>query len=708
MRRIPYVPQVAVSDCGAACLAMVLAYHDRPVPLADLLQQTDAGRDGTTALALAEVARRNGLRAWGVQAEVEDLRHLPPGSILHWELDHFVVLSRPVRGGVDIVDPAVGYRRVPLSVVRRCYTGVALVLEKDESSSTRRKLSPSPSRQRMWASLAAHPAELRRTLVVSALIQLFALLVPLLIGLLVERILPNGDRRLLRLMAITVAVVVAYNLLAAFVRGRLVLELRTRLDSRLSTDFVHHLLDLPYPYFLQRSAGDLLSRLGSFAVVREILTASALSGVIDGVLVLAYLGVLLAVAPPLAALVAVLAAVQAGVLVLTGSRVQHLMGQNLAAEARTTGYLAEVLAGIETLKAGGAERRAAAHWRALFDDELNAGVLRGRLDGAVHAVLDTLRMASPMAVLLLGAWLNLEGRIGVGTAIAAATLTSAILGPMSDLVTTGLQLRLLGSYLQRIDDVLGTAIEHRPGRVPPRRPVAGAITARSLAYRYGAGVPVLHDIDLDIAEGQRIALVGPSGSGKTTLAHLLLGLYSPTAGEVYLDGVDLQRLDLRLMRQQVGVVTQRSYVFAGSIRDNLALAVPDASREQLERAAEVALIAEDIEAMPLGYDTVLVDGGASLSGGQRQRLCLARALVGEPRLLLLDEATSAIDAALEHRIHRNVAALGATTLLIAHRLSTVRDADRILVLRDGRIVERGRHDELLELGGEYSRLLTFQ
>jgi ABC-type bacteriocin/lantibiotic exporter with double-glycine peptidase domain len=196
------------------------------------------------------------------------------------------------------------------------------------------------------------------------------------------------------------------------------LELRTRLDARLSSDFVEHMLDLPYPFFLQRSAGDLLARLGSFAVVRETLTASALSGIIDGLLVTFYLVVLVFVSPILALLVATLAALQAGVLVVTGRRTQQLMGESLAAEARTAGYLTEVLAGIETLKASGAERRAFARWRALFDDELNAGVARGRLDGAVHAVLDTLRLASPLAVLVVGGWLNLAGQISVGETIA--------------------------------------------------------------------------------------------------------------------------------------------------------------------------------------------------------------------------------------------------------------------------------------------------
>jgi ABC-type bacteriocin/lantibiotic exporter with double-glycine peptidase domain len=706
---VPFVSQVQLTDCAAACVAMTLAYHGRPVPLAVLAAETAVGRDGTTALALLQTARRHGLRGWGVRAEVEDLQHLPAGSILHWELDHYVVLQRVVRGAVEIVDPAAGHRRVPPSLVRRAFTGVAIVLEPDGVAPAEVAVPRSPSRRRLWGGLAQHGAELRRTLVASAAIQLAVLSVPLLVAVLVERILPAGDGRLLAVLSVGVGVVVGYSLLALVVRGRLLLELRTRLDARLSTDFVEHLLDLPYPFFLSRSAGDLLARRGGFAVIRETLTASALSGVIDGLLVVGYVAVLAVVSPVLAGLVVVLAAAQVAVLLAAGDRTRRLTGESLAAEARSAGYLTEVLAGIETLKAGGAEQRAMSRWRALFDDELNAAVARGRLDGLVHAVLDTLRIASPLVVLVVGGWLSLGGRLGVGEVVVAAVLASAVLQPLAELVTTGLQLRQLDSYLHRLDDVLGAPTEHEADRPAPARPVVGRITARGLGYRYSAGGrEVLTGIDVDIAPGSRVALVGPSGSGKSTLALLLLGLHRPTAGQVLVDGTDLTELDLRALRQQIGVVTQRSYVFAGTIRDNLALTCPDADLDQQRDAARLALVDDDIAAMALGYDTVLVDGGASLSGGQRQRLCLARALVGQPRVLLLDEATSALDAVTEHHIHRNIANLGVTTVIIAHRLSTIRDADRILVLRDGHLVEDGTHDSLMAAADEYSRLLANQ
>lgn len=707
-RRIPFHPSVAISDCGAACLAMALAYHERPVPLSQLTSEMGIGRDGASALSLVGAARRHGLLAYGVQASVDDLRHLPPGSVLHWELDHFVVFARRRRHDVDIVDPEVGYRRVSASVLDRSYTGVAIVLEADQAyTPTQRRLPRSSSWRRLWRGGIAQRRTLTRAIIASSVIRVLALVVPLLIAVLVDHILPANDRHLLKTVAIGVGAIIAYRYFAGYTRGRLLLELRTGLDARYATQFVGHLLNLPYRFFLEHSAGDLMTRLASFAVIREVLTANAVAGVIDGALVLVYIAILAFVSPLLAMIVMVLAVAQLAVLVLTGSRTQQLMGENLAASARTASYLSQALAGVETLKAGSVEDLAVARWRGYFNDELNASVRRGHLDNAVHAALDTLALASPLGVLLIGGWLNVNGHLGLGATLAGAALATATLEPLSTLVTTGLQLRILGSYLQRLDDVFDSRSEYDSGATLAMQSIHGEVVADNVTFHFSAAAPpVLRNIQLHITAGQRAALVGRSGSGKTTLAHLLLGLYHPSAGRVLVDGVDLAAVDLRTLRRQMGVVTQRTHIFAGSIRDNITLTAPDATQEDVEDAARQALIADDIARMPLGYHTVLVDGGASLSGGQRQRLAIARALIARPRILLLDEATSAMDTELEHAIHQAVAKLGITTFVVAHRLSTIRDADQIIVLRDGEIAEHGLHDELIEKGGEYARLVA--
>lgn len=706
-RRVPWIPQTELADCGPASLAMALALHGRQVPLEEIRQICGAGRDGANAQNLVEAATHFGLRARGVQADVDDLELLPPGSILFWELNHFVVLDRVRRDSVDLVDPAVGRIRASRDRMHRAYTGVAVELEPGES------FVPGGRRpRRAWRHaqrLVEERAQLGRVIGASVLLRALALALPLLTGAVVDRVVPSGDHALLRIAAMAMAVMAAFTFVTASLRARLLLALRTVVDLRTAVGFLDHLLALPYAFHLRRSAGDLMMRLRSNAVVRELLTTGALSALLDGVLVLAYLAVILAVSTTMGLLVAILGALQVAVLVVARPANQRLMGESLQAEAKTQSYAYQVFAGIETLKSAGAEPRAVDHWSNLFVDELNVSVRRGRLSAWVEASLATLRMGSPLAVLLLGATQVLDGRLSLGSMLALAALAGGFLDPLATLVATGFQLQLLGSYLERIDDVLDTPREQEGRELTAAPALRGDIEADHVTFRYSPlAPPAVAEVSVRISAGQTVAIVGRSGSGKTTLAHLLVGLYAPEEGQVRHDGLDLAGLDARSVRVQLGTVTQDPYLFGISIRQNLAFARPSATLDEVRRAAAIACIDSDVERLPMGYDTMLVDGGATLSGGQRQRLALARALVGDPRILLLDEATSQLDTVTEARVQANLGGLGCTTIVVAHRLSTVTRADQILVMEEGRLVEQGTHGQLLTEGGAYAALVAAQ
>jgi ABC-type bacteriocin/lantibiotic exporter with double-glycine peptidase domain len=504
--------------------------------------------------------------------------------------------------------------------------------------------------------------------------------------------------------------VVVYYFLADLLREHLLLQLRTRLDVDLTQQFVHHLVALPYSFFLGRTAGDLMMRLRSNATVREILTTGTLSALLDGTLAGLYLILLVVATPSLALVVLALALLQVLILGFSWRRNQHLMSESLQVAAKAQGYTFELLAGIETLKAAGAEDRAAAHWRGLFIDEVNVGVRRGRLNANVGAAMGAVGIASPLALLVYGGLLVLGGGTSLGTMLAATALAAGFLEPLGVLVQTGLELQLLRSYMERINDVLDTPREQegqREPRVPAR--LAGRVRAEDVSFSYGPlSPPVIRNVTLEVRPGQQIGIVGRSGSGKSTLAHLLLGLYPPTSGRILFDDMDLTELDLPSLRRQLGIVTQRPYIFGSTLRDNITLGDPAMSNEAVVRAARLACIHEDIVDMPLGYDTPLVDQGASLSGGQQQRLALARALVHQPAIVLLDEATSDLDTLTERQVHDNLDSLGCTRIVIAHRLSTVSRADLILVVESGRIVQRGTHPELLALPGPYRDLVRAQ
>ena len=706
-KRIPQIQQMELADCGAACLAMVLAYHGKHVPLDEVRDITGTGRDGVDAYNLVRAARWFGLDARGVRADLDELRHLPPGSILHWEFNHFVVLERVRSGAVDIVDPSAGRLQVPLKTLDRSFTGVAIVLEPTPDLVPGDRLSQGVFRY--LRPVLRQARVLRRTLVTSILLRLFALAIPGLTAVVVNRVVGGDSRQTLAMMTVAMAAVVAYHFAASFLRAHFLLQLRTHLDTQMTLGFVRHLVDLPYAFFLKRSAGDLMMRLRSNATVRELLTTGALSTMLDGGLASLYLALLLSLSPLMGLVVAGLGGLQVAVLLAARRRNQRLMAETLQTEARSQSYVYQVLAGIEALKAAGAEHRAVEHWANLFTEEINVAVRRGRLDALVDAAMSALRLASPLAVLALGASLVLSGELSLGTMLALSAVATGFLEPLAALVTTGLQLQLLGSYLERINDVLDTPAEQAGRDVRPAGRLTGRITAEHLTFRYAPLLPdAVDDVSLEIDAGQTVAIVGRSGSGKSTLAHLLLGLYAPAGGRVLFDGHDLADLDARSVRTQMGIVTQNAYVFGTTLRENIALTDPSVAIEDVERAARLACIADDIAIMPMGYETLLVDGGASLSGGQRQRIALARALVNNPAVVLLDEATSALDAITERQIFDNLRTLECTTIVIAHRLSTITHADTILVMDGGRLIEAGTHDQLMTGDGLYRELVSNQ
>ncbi len=706
-RRIPYVQQQQWTDCGAACLTMVLAYHGHETKLDEVRTHLGIGHDGVDALSILRAAESYGMRGRGLRLDAGSLEHLPQASILHWEFNHFVVFESLSRDGVRIVDPAHGRRLLSMEAFRRSFTGVAVTLEPGDNFQMQEG-----DHGHLWRyarRALSHRGLLTRILTISLILRAFALALPIFTGLIIDRVVPRGDYHLLAVAAAGFAAMIVGATLSSLVRSYMLLQLRTNLDTRMTLGFVDYLVKLPYSFFQQRSAGDLLMRVNSNETIRDMLTSQTLSILLDGHFLGLYLLFIFFYSPVIAALVIAIALIKVVVFLLSRRTYADLMSESLDARAKAQSYLVQLVGGIETLKATGAEAQAVEHWSNLFVDELNVSLRQDRLNALVGALVGVVAGLAPMAVLGYGAVLVMDGALTLGTMLALNALAGNIITPLSSLVSSALSMQNLRGYLERIDDVLSSPPEQDIQRVEPAPKLSGSISLQNVSFSYSPQLPpVVQEVSLDVLPGMSIAIVGRSGSGKSTLAKLLAGLYQPSSGRICFDGRDLAELDVRSVRRQLGIVMQDPFLFSGSIRRNISLADPSLGLDRIVHAAKLACIHDDISAKPMGYESVVADGGASLSGGQRQRLALARALVHKPSILLLDEATSALDTATEAQVMRNIETLGCTRIIIAHRLSTIVHADLILVMEQGHLVDAGTHRDLIQRDGIYRELIAAQ
>jgi ATP-binding cassette, subfamily B, bacterial len=707
--RVPVHIQSQATDCGPACLAMVLGFHGIQVSVDELRRETNAGRDGVSARGLLEAGRRYGLSGRGVRVPLSKLRELPAGTILFWKFRHFVVLERATRDHLYIVDPALGRRRVSAAAADGAFTGVALEFQRPQSAppprarSLRGRLAASSWRylgrffpkNRAWIPLSA----------ASLVLLLFNFATPFASAYLVDRQASgHAGYDLPVLLSAVAALVVAYCLLQV-ARGLAITSLQTVADKNVTLGVLHHLLSLPYDFFVRRNAGDLAMRVRTSLAVRRVLTSSALSTVFDGLLILIYSALLLLANAQLALLVMVLALLQVGVLLLFWPRQHYLMADALEAQAQAEGELIEVLDGVTTLKAAGLDGAAGEHWSHTFADEVNTRRRGSRSLAVCGGLIGGLQFTAPLAVLTLGALQLSEHHSSLGEVIAFSSLAMGLFVPLTSLMQTGMQIAGLGRTLSRLADIMETAPEDRALGSAPARDVRGQVEARNVQFTYpGSEAPVLSDVSLYAPPGSFIALLGQSGCGKSTLAAILAGLYLPASGTVLIDGTATGEIDRAALRRRIGYVNQDARLFAGSIHENISMGHEGAHHSDIVAAARLAQIHDDICALPMKYLTLLGPGGAGLSGGQRQRIALARALVRRPPLMILDEATSALDRDTEKRIFADLLKLDCTLVVIAHRLPAVQAAAEIVVMSAGRVVQRGSHHELMAMAGPYRAL----
>jgi ATP-binding cassette subfamily B protein RaxB len=683
--RLPLLLQTEAAECGLACLAMVAGHHGMRTDLPALRRRFTLSLKGSTLADLVRMAGALQLNARAVRAEMEHLPQLALPCVLHWDLNHFVVLKEVHAGSVVIHDPAHGVRRLSLTEVSRHFTGVALELLPAADFAPRSERQHVRLRQ-----LLGRVTGLRRALLqifaLALALEFFVLLGPFFMQWIVDGVLVSADRDLLVTLGIGFALLVLLQVATAAIRSWAVLYLSSTLNLQWLGNVFAHLMRLPVAWFEKRHQGDVLSRFGAVRKIQETLTTSFIEAVLDGLLVLATLAMMWIYSPRLSAIALGGVALYALLRWAFFRPLREATEELIVHDAKTASHFLESLRGVQAIKLFNRQHDRQSRYLNLVVDAMNADIATRKLAiafGTGHKLVFGLER---VAVLWVGALLVLDGGFTVGMLFAFIAYKEQFAQRVSGLIDKVVELKMLRLQGERLADIVLTAPEAEHELRPLAPLPSGRLELRKVSFRYADGEPlVLDGLDLAVEPGEALAIVGPSGCGKTTLLKMMLGIHAPQAGEIEIGGVGLARLGLPAWRAMIGTVMQDDLLFAGSITDNIVFfdAAPDL--EWARQCARVAAVHEEIEALPMGYDTLIGDLGASLSGGQKQRVLLARALYKRPQILILDEATSALDIERERQVNQAIRQLRLTRIIVAHRPETIASASRVVVLHNGRV-----------------------
>ena len=713
--KVPVIMQLEALECGAACLTMILAYYDKWIPLEKVRQDCGVSRDGSNALNILKAARSYGLEANGYRFELESIQKegLFP-CIIHWNFNHFVVLNGFTRKKEAVLnDPARGTVKVPLEEFDRCFTGITLCFEPSESFVPEGKPASTLSyvAKRLQNSRTAVVFVVLTTIIAS----LFDLIQPAFSKVFVDYLLQGKN---LSWAVPFLAMLAAFSLLQLLVQWISTiysLKINGKLDAVGTTTYIWKVLQLPINFFSQRMAGDIQSRMSSNTEIASTLVQTMAPLLLNAVMMFVYLGIMIHYSPLLTSIGLLSIIINLGLANIISKKRVNLTRVAMRDQGKLAGATASGIQMIETIKATGAENGFFGRWSGYQASVNRASVDFARLNSLLGTVPALVRAVLNNVILILGVYLTMKGQFTAGTIMLFQGYLSRFEAPAQSLISAGQTIQEMRTSIERVEDVM--AYETDPAFNTPAdtdddtqyQKLSGAVEVNNVTFGYSPlAAPLIKNFSLSLKPGSRVALVGTSGCGKSTIAKLISGLYQPWEGTVTFDGKTQQEINRSVFTGSLAVVDQDIILFEDTIANNIKMW--DNSIEDFEMilAAKDAQIHEDIVSRPNGYRHVLVEGGSDFSGGQRQRIEIARVLAQDPRIIILDEATSALDARTEYEVVNAIVARGITCIVVAHRLSTIRDCDEIIVLDQGNVVDRGTHEYLYKNCELYKQLVTNQ
>lgn len=687
-RRPQVILQSEASECGLVCVAMVASFHGKQDSLQTLRQRFGTSVRGVGLARVMEIASDMGMVSRPLKLEVESLSELATPCILHWDMTHFVVLVKRVRGGAYINDPGLGYRFATEREIEEKFTGVALELRPSETF-VRTEPPPAISVRAMIGRVHGLGRALAAILATSIALQVFVLLGPFFMQWTVDQVLVAGDRPLMVVLAVGFALLLGFQVATGVLRSWMISRLAASMNVQWTTNVFAHLLKLPLDYFEKRHLGDVISRIGAVHSIQKTVTTSFVEAFIDGAMAIALIAAMLIYSPTLALITLASVSVYVALRLLSFALLRRITEGQLNSQARQNSHAIETIRGVQSIRLGTQEStrtaEQASHATDAANDELRLARIRLWFSAANQMTFGLERIL----VVAFGASLALDGLFTVGMLLAYLAFREQFAGRAATLVDQVMELRMLRLHADRLSDIVMHPPEENDGI--PSRDLTGlrsAIELQDVWFRYAEGEPwILKGCSLRIEAGESVAIVGPSGCGKSTLLKVMLGLLKPMRGSILYGGVDIRSIGLRNYRAVCGSVMQDDQLFARTVMENIAFAEGSADAARVERVARAASIHHDISAMPLGYNTLIGDMGISLSGGQKQRVVLARALYRQPQVLFLDEATSHLDVPKERMVNAEIDAMEITRVIVAHRPDTIASANRVLRLHDGRVTE---------------------